>query len=124
MRRLDKRAVKANQLWIPGYHGVAGSEEADACAKQAEEKTDGVPQSVSFAAASEQICRTLMDLRPSHCRKKRPTPRRFNGQPTVGREAILLARLRSGHTLIKANSNQLNTAVDPKYPSCCCCYCC
>ncbi len=34
-------------------------------------------------------------------------------------DTVLLARLRAGHTpLLKAYANQLDTAVDPKCPSC------
>ncbi len=35
------------------------------------------------------------------------------------RDAVLLARLRAGHTpFLKAYANQLDTTVDPKCPSC------
>ncbi len=34
---------KYTLLWIPGRHGIAGNEEADACAKQAAAITDSAP---------------------------------------------------------------------------------
>ncbi len=52
---LNNRAGKTTLLWIPGHHGVAGNEEADACAKQVAAITDGAPRPVSFAAASSLI---------------------------------------------------------------------
>ncbi len=50
---LTKRTEKTTLLWIPGHS--AGTEEADACAKQAAAITDGAHRSVSFAAANALI---------------------------------------------------------------------
>ncbi len=54
-RILSKRAGKTTLLWIQGHHGIAGNEEADACARQAAAITDGAPRPVSYAAASALI---------------------------------------------------------------------
>ncbi len=43
-RMLNKRAGNTTLLWIPGHHGIASNEEADACAKQAAAVTDGAPR--------------------------------------------------------------------------------
>ncbi len=40
---LNKRAGKTTLLLIPGHHGIAGNEEAYACAKQTTPLTDGSP---------------------------------------------------------------------------------
>ncbi len=52
---LEQRAGKNTVLWIPGHHGIAGDEEAVACAKPAAKITDSAPRPVSFAAASALI---------------------------------------------------------------------
>ncbi len=54
-RMLKERAGKTTLLWIPGHHGIAGNEEADACAKQAAAIIDGSPRPVAFAAATALI---------------------------------------------------------------------
>ncbi len=121
---LNKRAGKTTLLWIPGHHGIAGNEEADAYANQAAAIADGAPRPVSFAAASALVCRTLTDPTPCHCRTEEVYTKTFftAGQLSVvstRRDAVLLTRLRAGHTpLFKAYGNQLDTTVDPKCPSC------
>ncbi len=59
---LNKWAEKTTLFWIPGLHGIAGNEEADACAKHAAAITDSAPRPVSFAEANELISRTIMHL--------------------------------------------------------------
>ncbi len=65
-RMLNKRTGKTTLLWIPGCHGIAGDEEADACVNQAATFTDSAPHPVSFPAASALIHRTLTDPPPCH----------------------------------------------------------
>ncbi len=67
-RMLNKRGGKVTLLWIPGPQGIAGNEEADACAKQAAAITDSAHQPFSFGAASAIIRRTLTAPPPCYCR--------------------------------------------------------
>ncbi len=67
---LTKRTGKTTLLWVPVHYGIAGNEEADACAKQAAAITDGAHRPVYFAAANALIRRTLTDPQPCHCRTK------------------------------------------------------
>ncbi len=119
---LNKRVAKTALLWMPGHHGITGNEEADACAKQAAAITDAAPQPIPFAAASALIRRTLTDPPPCQCGIKEVYTKTFSWSAdfwaaSTWRDAVLFAR--AGHTLpLKAYANQLDTAVDPKCPSC------
>ncbi len=75
---LNKRADKTTLLCLPGRHGIAGNEEADACDKQAATITDGAPRQVSFVAACALIRRTLTDPPPCHCRTKEVYSKTFS----------------------------------------------
>ncbi len=102
-RMLNNRAGKTTLLWIPDHQGIAGNEEADACAKQAAAINGGAPRPVSYAAASAHICRTLNDSPPCHCRTKEVYVKTFSWPSdcravSTRRDAVLLARLRAGHT--------------------------
>ncbi len=122
-RMLNKRAGKTTLLWISGHHGIAGNEEADACAKQAAAITDGAPRPVSYAAARALNRRTLTNPPPCHCRTKEVYTKTFSWPTDCRvvsslRDAVLLAHLRAGQTsLLKGYINQLDTTVDPKCPS-------
>ncbi len=76
------------------------------------------------AAISALNHRTPTDPPHCHCRTKEVYTKTFSWPAdcravSARRDAVLLTRLRAGHTpLLKANANQLDTAVDPKCPSC------
>ncbi len=114
---LNKRPGKTTPLWTPGHHGIAGDEEADACAKQAAAINDGAPRPVSFAKASALIRPTLNDPRLATAEQRRSAPKNFRGRPTVGlspRGATLF----SSPVYEPDHANQLDTSVDPKCLSC------
>ncbi len=114
-RILDQRAGKTTLPWIPVHHGVADNEEAGACAKQTVAITDDTPRSVSFSAASELICQTLMDPSLSHCRTKGTKTSLWPAAST--RHCPPRMPTTWSHTLLNAYANQLDTTVDPKCPS-------
>ncbi len=100
---LNKHVDKTTLLWIPGRHGIAGNGKVDANAKQAAAITGAAPRPVSFAVASTLIRRTLTDQLPCHCRTKEVYTKTFSWPAdcralSMRRDAVLLARLRAGHT--------------------------
>ncbi len=117
--------AKPPLLWTPGHPSIAGNEKSDACAKLAPAISSDARRPVTFAAASALIRRTLTDPPPSHCRTNEVYTKTFSWvadcrATSTRRDAVPLARRRSGHTSLRLNAyvNQLDTTVDPKCPNC------
>ncbi len=108
---------------MPGHKGILGNELADTEAKAAASTTSDPPRPISYASARSLIRRTLTDPPPTNSR----TTEVYGGfswskdcMATSNRaDAVLLARLRAGHTpLLKVYANLLDPSADPLCPLC------
>ena len=112
--------------WVPGHCGLAGNELADQAANHAR-SADGPRTGISYGAAKSYWRRMIRDPPPSHHRTRmvygdgppRPCNNPNAGPPLTKREAVILARLRSGHSFIlAAYRHQIGKSPSPTCPKC------
>ncbi len=110
-QRLDNRKVPTILTWVPGHKGMPGNEATD--------------ESVNAAsAATTHLIRCTVTDPPSNRPQTAMVYENFSWKAdcisTSSRaDAILLARLRFGHTsLLKAYAHMLDPAADPTCPLC------
>ncbi len=96
---------------MPGHEGVLGNEAVAEHVKATAVATDIAPHMPNTNGPTALPLQNKGGLHlswPVDCRAA-----------STWRKAVLLARLRPGHTpLLKAYANQIATVVDPKCPSC------
>ncbi len=120
---LNARPGPTSLLWIRGHKGIPGNELADTAAKAAALTNSDPPRPISYASERSLIRRTFTDPPPTNPR----TVEAYGGfscskdctATSNGADAVLLARLRAGHTpLLKAYANLLDPSADPLCPLC------
>ena len=121
-RRLDAMDRHIDIQWVPGHMDLPGNELADKFANEATELGDDA-QPTSLKAAKAVIKRTLKDKPPSHARTAAVYANHSTAKEektlTSKRDAVMLARLRAGHSMqLAAYRYLMDPTTDPRCPKC------
>ena len=121
-RKLDTLNREIILQWIPSHVGIVGNERAEALANEASGLKERA-KPTTYKSAVATIKRTIKDLSPSHARTAQVYQKlsRERDEKTLlsRRDAVMLARLRSGHSMLLAGYRTLmNPAESPSCPRC------
>ena len=119
-RKLDTLNREIIIQWIPSQVGIVGNERADALANEASGLKERA-KPTTYKSAVANIKRTIKDTSPSHARTAQVYQKlsREREEKTLlsRRDAVMLARLRSGHSMLLAGYRTLmNPAESPPVP--------
>ena len=121
-RKLDTLNREIIIQWIPSHVGIVGNERADALANEASGLKERA-KPTTYKSAVATIKRTIKDPSPSHARTAQVYQKlsRERDEKTLlsRRDAVMLARLRSGHSMLLAGYRTLmNPAESTSCPRC------
>ena len=119
--RLDAMDRHIDIQWVPGYMDIPKNELADKFANEATELGDDA-QPTSLKAAKAVIKRTLKDKPSSHARTAAVYANHSTAKDgktlTNRRDAVMLARLRAGHSMqLAAYRHLMDPTTDPRCPN-------
>ena len=121
-KKLDTLNREIIIQWIPSHVGIVGNERADALANEASGLKERA-KPTTYKSAVATIKYTIKDPSPSHARTAQIYQKlsRERDEKTLlsRRDAVMLARLRSGHNMLLSGYRTLiNPAESPSCPRC------
>ena len=120
---LDNSQANVTIQWIPGHELIAGNEFADRLAKDGATNTLDDASPISLKSAISCIRRTFKDPAPMHHRISKVythySKTKDKEAIKTRKDAVLLARLRSGHSLaFGVYRNLMDATENPDCPRC------